>query len=102
LREALTQYSELEVADTDNERIGSQFIRFAADFHASFDQSDKIDDLETAIALSRECLALLPVYHPNHLAGSINLANAVVIERFNRLGGQEDLDEANSVHRIRS
>ena len=98
LREALTQYSGLEVADTDNERIGSQFLRFAADFHASFGKSDKVEDLETAIALSREGLALLSVHHPNHLAGSSDFA-ITLIERFNRLGRQEDLDEAISVQR---
>jgi tetratricopeptide (TPR) repeat protein len=96
LREALTQYSKLEVVDTDNERIGSQFLRFAADFHESFGQSDKIEDLETAIALFQEGLALLPVHHPIHLAGSNIFAKR---ERFNRLSGQEDLDEAISVHR---
>ena len=98
LREALMQYSKFEVADTDNERIGSQFLRFAADFHESFGVTDKIEDLETAIALFREGLAQLPVHHPNHLAGSTDFTIAL-IERFNRLGAQENLDESISVSR---
>ena len=49
----------------------------------------KIEDLETAIGILREGLALLPVYHPIHLAGFTNFAIAL-IEQFNHLGGQED------------
>lgn len=36
-------------------------------------KSDNMDDLVSAIALFCECLALLPVHHPNHLAGVSDL-----------------------------
>ncbi|KAG2107865.1 CHAT domain-containing protein [Suillus cothurnatus] len=56
------------------------------------------EDLDEAIALQREALALRPVGHTDRSASLNNLANRLS-SRFERRGNDEDLDQAIALHR---
>jgi tetratricopeptide (TPR) repeat protein len=63
-----------------------------------FDHRGNAEDLDQAIALGREALALLPVGHTDRSSSLNNLA-VRLSTRFDHRGNAEDLDQAIALHR---
>ncbi|ETW80194.1 hypothetical protein HETIRDRAFT_428431 [Heterobasidion irregulare TC 32-1] len=63
-----------------------------------FEKTGQVEDLEQAISLHRDSLALCPAPHPYRLAYMNNLACAL-LTRFDQIGQAEDLEDAISLHR---
>ena len=69
----------LQVTDTNDElEEANQILSFATNIVEQFQRLGQMTDLETAISLFREGLALLPAHHPIRLSASNNIATALM------------------------
>src|SRR5208282_3711846 len=73
--------------------IAMYFNHFGTTFSARFNLTDSLDDLDSAILLSEQFVALTPDDHPDRVDRVRNLS-AAFLARFDRMGSLDDLDSS--------